>query len=269
MTFLTEPLMVRSKMIDDSKFSNLQKCERRLGYVFHDKQLLVEAITHASSATSRLNSYERLEFLGDSILGFVVCELLFQRFPDWLEGDLTKVKSVVVSRQACAKLGQELALHEFLALGKGIGKRESIPDSLLANAFEALVGAIYLDGGMQAAKSFLLPFVDQQVQAAVAENAECNFKSDLQQYAQKRVGLPPTYPLLADRGPDHEKWFLVSATIGKRKFSPAWGRNKKEAEQRAAANALAEIEGVNLPYEHDLDTVLGEGNPPSVEASQD
>ena len=174
-----EPLVGPSGMIDDSKWLNLHNCERRIGYEFQEKRLLDEAITHASSSSSRLHSYERLEFLGDSILGFLVCEFLFQKYPDWLEGDLTKVKSVVVSRQACAKLGQELGLSEFLVIGKGIGKRETIPDSLLANAFEALLGAIYLDGGMQAAKEFLLPFVEDQVHMAVVENAESNFKSDL------------------------------------------------------------------------------------------
>jgi ribonuclease-3 len=257
-----EPLIGRSKMIDASKLQNLQNCERRIGYEFQEMQLLDEAMTHASSSISRLHSYERLEFLGDSILGFVVCEFLFRCYPNWLEGELTKVKSVVVSRQACAKLGQELGLSEFLVIGKGIGKRETIPDSLLANAFEALLGAIYLDGGMAAAKDFLLPFVEELVQMTLDENAESNFKSDLQQYAQKRDGLPPAYQLLGDRGPDHEKWFMVAATIGKRKFAPAWGRNKKEAEQRAAANALAEIHGNDLPYEHDLDTVFGHDNRP-------
>ena len=254
--------MNRSEKLTDSRMLNVQHCEQRIGYHFQEKALLDEAITHASSAASRLNSYERLEFLGDSILGFIVCEFLFQRYPDWLEGELTKVKSVVVSRQSCAKLGVELGLEEFLIVGKGIGSRGPVPASLLANAFESLIGAIYLDGGMPATKGFLLPFVEQLVRVTVDENPDSNFKSELQQYSQKRVGLPPVYQLLGDHGPDHEKWFLVSAEIGKRTFPPAWGRNKKEAEQRAAANALAEIQEIESPFPHGLDTEFGPDNSP-------
>ena len=243
--------MGRSHQLNQSKLLLLQGCERRIGYEFQEKELLDEALTHASSSSSRLRSYERLEFLGDSILGFLVCEFLFQNYPDWLEGELTKVKSVVVSRQSCAVWGQQLGLKEFLVIGKGLGNRDALPESLLANAFEALIGAIYLDGGMAAASRFLMPFVESGVRATLEASVESNFKSNLQQYAQKRVGLPPAYRLIDDRGPDHEKWFLVSAAIGKRTFPSAWGRNKKEAEQRAAANALAEIDGERLPYPHE------------------
>ena len=133
--------MNRSDKFDASQMLNLQNCERRIGYQFQEKALLDEAITHASIAANRLSSYERLEFLGDSILGFIVCEFLFQRYPNWLEGELTQVKSVVVSRQSCAKLGVELGLEEFLVVGKGIGSRGPVPASLLANAFESVIGA--------------------------------------------------------------------------------------------------------------------------------
>ncbi len=214
----------------------LMNCEQRLEYVFRDKNLLFEAITHASCSDSRLSSYERLEFLGDSILGFVVCEYLFQEHPHWLEGQLTKIKLIVVSRQTCGRIGRDLQLEEFLVVGKGIGNRGPVPVSLLANAFESIVAAIYLDGGMQPVKQFLMRFVPDEVSRSV-EGSESNYKSELQQFAQKRFGLPPTYQLLDDRGPDHEKWFKVAAQLGKQKFTPAWGRNKKEAEQRAAANA--------------------------------
>ena len=106
---------------------DLQRCEERVGYVFRDKGLLKEALTHASSAQHRLASNERLEFLGDAILGAVVCEVLFSSFPDYLEGDLTKIKSVVVSRQSCARMSDALGLEEFLILGKGMTTRPSVP----------------------------------------------------------------------------------------------------------------------------------------------
>lgn len=220
-----------------------------MGYEFDDKLLLAESVTHASSSNTRLRSYERLEFLGDAILGFIVCEYLFDRFPGWLEGDLTKVKSVVVSRQTCTQLGEELDLVDVLVVGKGIGTSGTVPDSLLANAFESIVGAIYLDGGMDAAKTFLLPLIVEQVDLTIAGDSATNYKSNLQQYAQKRFGLPPNYHVLGNKGPDHDKSFLVCAQVGKRRFAPAWGKNKKEAEQRAAANALAEIHGDEfLPF---------------------
>lgn len=229
--------------LTSSQLESVNRCENYLEYEFADKRLLFHAITHASIAHSRLLSYERLEFLGDSILGFVVCELLFQEHSEWLEGDLTKIKSNVVSRQSCAEIGRRLNLDKCLVVGKGVGSQGSIPKSLLANAFESIVAAIYLDGGMTAAKSFLLPLMDTQVSAAIQGHLEINYKSELQQYAQKRFGQPPRYQLLSDRGPDHDKWFQVAAQVEKRTYEPAWGQNKKEAEQRAAANALAAIDG--------------------------
>jgi len=237
-------IVVESKIeLNPSQLESLSHCEASLKYEFTDKQLLFHAITHASIAHSRLLSYERLEFLGDSILGFVVCELLFQEHSEWLEGDLTKIKSNVVSRQSCAEIGKRLNLDKYLVVGKGVGSQGSIPKSLLANAFESIVAAIYLDGGMQAAKSFLLPLMEEQIKAAIQGHLEINYKSELQQYAQKRFGQPPRYQLLNDRGPDHDKWFQVAAQVEKRSYDPAWGQNKKEAEQRAAANALAAIDG--------------------------
>lgn len=219
-----------------------------LGYRFRNRQFLYEAITHSSIADSRLNSYERMEFLGDSILGFTVCEYLFQNFPDWLEGELTKIKSNVVSRRTCGLIGIELGLDQILIVGKGVGGSGKVPRSLLANAFESIVAAIYLDGGMDAAREFLMPFVVRHVQSAIEGGLEINYKSELQQYAQKRFGLPPRYQLLADRGPDHDKSFRIAAIIGKKDFPPAWGKNKKRAEQRAAANALATIAGDDIPF---------------------
>ncbi len=227
-------------------------CERQLGYHFQNKALLMEAITHASFADKRVNSYERLEFLGDSILGFTVCDYLFHRYPTWLEGDLTKVKSNVVSRQTCGEIGEEIGLQQFLVVGKGVGTMGKVPISLLANAFESIVGAIYLDGGIEASREFLLPIVEGRVDSAVAGHLSINYKSELQQYAQKRFGNPPNYQLIDDRGPDHEKSFRISASVNKKNYSAAWGSNKKEAEQRAAANALAELNGTPPPFLNEL-----------------
>src|SRR5271157_5393216 len=129
----------------------LQGCEERVGYTFSDKSLLLAALTHASGAEHRLASNERLEFLGDAILGAVVCELLYRQYPEYLEGELTRVKSVVVSRQTCARISEALGMQEFLILGKGMTTHPTVPSSLLADVFESLVAAVYLDGGSAAA----------------------------------------------------------------------------------------------------------------------
>src|SRR3954453_18154899 len=137
-----------------------------LNYTFRDPTYLREALTHASGANHRLVSNERLEFLGDAILGAIVCEMLFRKFPEYLEGDLTRVKSVVVSRQICAKISSKLGFEEFLVLGKGMGSQEETPSSVLGDLFESLIGAIYLDGGMDAAKRFIVRHIESEIDLA-------------------------------------------------------------------------------------------------------
>jgi ribonuclease-3 len=217
-------------------------CEQRIGYVFRDKSLLNSALTHASIAGHRLSSNERLEFLGDAILGMIVCETLFRQFPEYLEGDLTRIKSVVVSRQTCARLGEALGLQECMFVGKGVLNSAVSPPSLLADAVESLVAAMYLDGGMEVVRQFLGERLVAEIALAAEGEFSGNYKSHLQQLSQREFGVTPTYSLLEEQGPDHAKCFQVAAQIGQKKFEPAWGRNKKEAEQRAARNALAELQ---------------------------
>lgn len=243
--------------LPESPGPDLERCERRIDYVFRDKSLLLAALTHASGALHRLASNERLEFLGDAILGAVVCEVLYRQYPDYLEGDLTKIKSVVVSRQTCAKISEALGLQEFLVVGKGMTTSPTVPPSLLADVFESLVAAIYLDGidgdrgglgGEGGARAFIERFIGPEIELAAAGELGGNYKSLLQQLAQREVGSTPTYQLLDEKGPDHSKCFKISAQIGRNRFQPAWGRNKKEAEQRAARNALAELNHEPAPF---------------------
>jgi ribonuclease-3 len=241
---------VRS-ILTDAQIPEMERCERRIGYVFQDKSLLAASLTHASGAQHRLASNERLEFLGDAILGAVVCEILYLQYPDYLEGDLTKIKSVVVSRQTCAKISEALGLQEFLILGKGMSSHPSVPPSLLADVFESLAAAIYLDGGDPAAREFIQRFIGPEIELAAAGELGGNYKSLLQQLAQRENGSTPTYQLLDEKGPDHSKCFKISAQIGGSQFQAAWGRNKKEAEQRAARNALAEINSEPVPFPSD------------------
>jgi ribonuclease III len=229
----------------------LEECQKAIGYTFRQPELLRASLTHASGADTRLASNERLEFLGDAVLGLVTCEQLYLRFPDFQEGELTKIKSVVVSRRTCARLSRLLNLGDYLFLGKGMHIHTAVPASLLADVFESLVAAIYLDGGLEAARTFILRYVGPEIEA-VAESAHGgNYKSLLQQVGQREFGATPQYHLLDEKGPDHSKCFKVAAVIGRHHFQGAWGRNKKEAEQKAAMNALAQISGEPVPFEAD------------------
>jgi ribonuclease III len=229
----------------------LERCQRLIEYRFQDLSYLRAALTHASGADHRLASNERLEFLGDAILGAVVCERLFRDFPEFLEGDLTRIKSVVVSRSTCAKISKNLGIDEYLILGKGMGSQRETPASLLANVFESLVGAIYLDGGFEAARTFIERHVGREIDETVDGQGGVNYKSHLQQTAQRQFGATPTYLLLDEKGPDHSKCFKIAAQIGRERYAPAWGPNKKDAEQRAARNALSQIAGDAPPHEAD------------------
>jgi ribonuclease-3 len=229
----------------------LEECQNIIEYRFRQPELLRAALTHTSSANTRLASNERLEFLGDAVLGLITCEQLYLRFPDYQEGDLTKVKSVVVSRRTCARFSRELNLGEFLFLGKGMHGVAAVPASLLADVYESMVAAIYLDGGIEAARKFILRHLTAEIEAVAEEAHSGNYKSVLQQVAQREFNATPQYVLLDEKGPDHSKCFKIAAAIGRHTHAGAWGRNKKEAEQRAAMNALAQISGDPIPFDHD------------------
>lgn len=219
----------------------LRKIEQIIDYKFSNRRLLSRAFTHSSSVDNRLHSNERLEFLGDSILAVVICQILFERFPNYLEGDLTKIKSMLVSRRTCARVARQLGLQKFLKVGKGMTASSALSGSIAAGLLEAIVAAIYIDSGFEAAQKFILRTFAPLIDRADAQQAQGNFKSLLQQYAQQHFNATPVYELLDEKGPDHNKCFEAEAVIAKRHFLGAWGANKKEAEQKAAFNALVEL----------------------------
>jgi ribonuclease III len=219
----------------------LEQAAQVLGYRFRNAAVLEEALTHASSAGHRLKSNERLEFLGDSILGYVISEHLFQTFPMFLEGELTKIKSAVVSRQVCAKVSQKLKLSAMLNLGKGMSSRPSLPSSVAAAVLESIIAAIYLDGGIEPARAFILEHMGPFIEETASSTHQENFKSVLQQYAQRHLPANPFYVVLDEKGPDHSKCFEVCVEIDGRRFGSAWANSKKEAEQKAALLALHEL----------------------------
>lgn len=225
--------------------NELEQIEQAIGYTFSDKALLAKAFTHASAVEDRLLSNERLEFLGDAVLALVICQTLFERFSDYLEGDLTKVKSMLVSRETCARISRQLGLQKFLKVGKGMVSNRALSGSLAAGVLETVIAAIYIDGGFDAARSFILRVFGSLIEQADADHSQGNFKSLLQQHAQEQFSATPVYELLDEKGPDHSKSFELGVVIADRHFPSAWGANKKEAEQKAAYNALVELAVLN------------------------
>ncbi len=236
----------------------LQGVQEAIGYIFRNPALLAAALTHASSADCRLHSNERLEFVGDSILGMVVCSELYRRFPDYLEGELTKIKSAVVSRKTCAQISRELNLPRFLFLGKGMSGRAPLPNSLAAAVYESLIAAIYLDSdSMEITRDFILRTVSHHITQAAESEHQRNYKSQLQQYAQRLLSATPMYDLLDEKGPDHSKCFEVSVVIQGHRFKSAWGPSKKEAEQKAAYLALRELNAIKPSAEFEAEGDFG------------
>jgi len=219
--------------------------ESRLSYTFRDPALLELALTHASAGVSTQagrRDNERLEFLGDTVLDLVIAEELFGDPERHAEGKLTEMKAAVVSRKALADAARRLDLALAARLGRGLAQREP-SRAIMANLFEAIVGAIYLDGGLEAAREFTLRTLAVELEEARARKDEAVPKQGLQERCQREFGVPPTYELVERRGDDNTRAFLVRARVGERAFAPAWGRTMKEAESWAACEALLELDG--------------------------
>ncbi|MDA8244758.1 MAG: ribonuclease III [Elusimicrobia bacterium] len=215
----------------------MSSLEEVIGYAFRDKELLAEALTHKSHATEtgspRHN--ERLEFLGDSVLGLIVSYYLFRRNPSEDEGFLSKTRSAIVSRANLARWAEAIGLGRHLNLGAGEQLTGGTSrHSILANAMEAVLGAVYMDGGIKSVEAIVLPWLEGQVPAAL----DVDHKSALQELIQKRHKRPPDYELMEETGPEHEKVFTVRVHLGRKTLGLGSGRNKKEAQQAAARNAL-------------------------------
>ena len=235
--------------------------ERALGHVFSDPAILEEALTHTSAADTRLASNERMEFLGDAVLDLVVVDAIYRQFPSYFEGDLTKVKSAVVSRRTCAAVARDLKLDELLIVGKGIENRHHMPSSLIAAVYESIVAALYLDGGYEVARRFVLETMTPHINALGENLHQHNYKALLQQNAQRLFSAAPHYEILDEKGPDHSKAFEVCVSIEGRRYQGAWAMNKKLAEQKAALRALLSLEVIDAE-EHDEAVAILDATPP-------
>ncbi|RMH04703.1 MAG: ribonuclease III [Planctomycetota bacterium] len=220
-----------------------ERLDGRLGHRFRDRELLARALTHASARDAH---NERLEFLGDAVLDLVVAEALYFALPGKREGELTELKALLVSRDTLERVGRRLGLEEWIETGRGLAGRGSLPRSVLGNAVEALLGAVYLDleppgrlaGAARVAWSWLLPEMPRLARELVRSRA----KPKLQAWAQRERGCLPAYPLLDSFHHPETHAFLVAAEVAGRRFPAAWGSSKKDAERFAAWEALMVLE---------------------------
>lgn len=231
---------------------DIEALEEKLGYSFHNRELLKRALTHKSCTAERNSGNpvtqthnEQLEFLGDAVLGFLVSEALVEQFSEYSEGYLSKYKAHFVSAHYLHKVGQKLDLGLYLLLGRGeeiSGGRTK--KALLANAVEAIIAAIYLDAGMQETRDFLTRHVINDLSSLRdEEEIITDFKGALQEYAQLQKLPSPNYEIVASSGPDHSKMFVIEASVGGKWSSRAEGASKKAAGQRAAEQLLKQLAG--------------------------
>ena len=222
----------------------MQAIEEKIGYSFRDAELLTNALTHSSYANENrgrsCESNERLEFLGDSVLGLVVADALYNRFPELPEGRMTRMRAQLVCEESLHRVASELGLGEYMRLGRGeehTGGRNRT--SILADAVEALIAAMYLDGGMNIARAFIEKHILSSLQGSYIAFGDS--KTELQELVQKKSGSVLSYELLGESGPDHDKTFTSQVSLNGRPIGSGSGRTKKEAEQAAARAALKEL----------------------------
>ena len=219
----------------------VEHLEKTTGHRFTHPELAVEALTHSSARDKDHPCNERFEFLGDAILGHVISEHLFQAFPHKEEGDRSTMKSIIVSARTLSARSLDLGFDRIVILGRGLTEKKGLPSSILGNVFESVVAAIYLDAGFEAARRFILGQLESKTDEIRKNEHEPNYKSLLQDHTQREHSVVPTYRVLRELGPDHRKKFQVSVEVDSTSYGPAWGVNKKEAEQKAARVALAAL----------------------------
>jgi ribonuclease-3 len=222
----------------------LTDIQQRISHTFKNAELLKRALTHKSYANEKKvpSDNERMEFLGDAVLNLVVSERLMLTCPNATEGDLSRLRAAVVSEPALATIARTIGLGDYLLLGKGeeqTGGRDK--DSLLADSLEALIASIYFDAGKDAAQAFVILFFEEVIKKTCASGGTLDYKTTLQELCQERLKQLPEYRIVSESGPDHRKQFEVEVWVKGLLFGRGTGRNKKEAEQHAAKEALEKL----------------------------
>ena len=219
----------------------IERFQDEIGYHFTDLSLLEKALTHSSLVSSGYRSYERLEFVGDAVAGVVVAEQLFRSPSRWTEGEMTAMKSDVVSGSSMAAAGGRLKLKNYLRVDRSLEQKEEYPPSVIADAYEGLVGAIFLDGGFAKAREFVLRTLEPELSDAEQRKHRPNFKSLLQQFVQAQGKAPPGYRTIEKSGPAHDSLFLAAVYVDEAEMGTGWAKTKKAAEQKAAQAALEKL----------------------------
>lgn len=221
---------------------DLARLEDILGHHFLDRALLHQGLTHRSIVRMRngvVPSNERLEFLGDSVLGLVIADQLYRDHPGMTEGDLTKLKAMLVNEAALSRVAIEIGLNNYIMLSSDeekSGGRDRA--SIISDAFEAVIGAIYLDAGFEAARCMIITCLYSRRNSIISDDSQRNFKGELLELIQAQGGASPQYEVISEAGPDHDKIFCVAVRVGDQRLGEGAGPSKKEAEQRAAGMAL-------------------------------
>jgi ribonuclease-3 len=232
-------------------FENARAFQAHIGVTFKNQSLILRALTHRSSVNESpflIGDNERLEFLGDAVIGLVAAEFLYQRFPEKREGPLTAMRAYLVRKETLARFARDIDLGAYLMMGRGeieSGGRER--DSTLSSAFEAVVGALYLDQGKDAAEAFLIPFFQPELTLLQTDQLTKDAKSRLQEWSQAELKETPAYITLGASGPDHDREFTVEVRIGGEVFGTGTGKSKQQAAQAAAQDALTRINNQQSP----------------------
>lgn len=234
------------KSFTEKTIRDLEELERTIGYFFKDKHNLLLALTHSSYANEKkrckMMSNERLEFLGDSVLNIVISENIYLKYSNLDEGEMTKARSLIVCETSLVKCANKINLDKFLLLGKGeeLTGGRSRP-SILSDAFEALIGAIYIDGSIRSARKFINNNMKEVIEQALSGNEHLDYKTQFQEVIQTKGDIKISYEVLGEKGPDHDKTFVSQVKVGNKPMGAGKGKSKKEAEQKAAKNALSKL----------------------------
>ncbi|MCX7681018.1 MAG: ribonuclease III [Anaerolineae bacterium] len=227
-------------------FDPLDEFQERIGYRFHNPSLLKQALTHSSYTNEHpedtIGDNQRLEFLGDAVLDFVAGAWVYHRYPQFGEGQMTRLRAALVCSPSLAQLARNIRLGEVLRLGRGeeeSGGRDR--DTILGDAFEALAGALYLDGGLPAVTSFAEPLIEPLAEGILKQDADVDAKSRLQEWSQAALGVTPRYRIVAEYGPDHARTFVAEVLLGDKVAGQGTGRSKQAAEQAAARAAWTSL----------------------------
>jgi ribonuclease-3 len=230
----------------NSKLKDIADLEKKFGYVFKNKKLLIEALTHRSfyheNPDKSITHNERLEFLGDSVLGFVIVEYLFSLNEKFTESVMAKIKSYLVKESVLSEIADSITLGKYLRLGKGeeaTGGRQK--QSILADTIEAILGAVYIEGGYKKAREVILKLFKEEINTLMDSTRFCDFKTELQEKTQLLFGVLPEYRVVKQEGEEHEKVFTIDVFIEGKKFGKGSGKSKKEAQTLAAREALLQL----------------------------